>query len=150
MKVGNKAPNFTTVDQNGRKVSLKDYSGKKFVLYFYVRDSTPGCTLETIDFATHYKDFKKIGADIAGICIGKIETHKKFADHCGVPFRLLVDEDAKIAKKFGVWKMKNFIGNEFMGIERTTFVIDEKGKVAKIFSKVKVAGHWKEVLEDMS
>lgn len=146
LKIGSKAPNFSAADQNGKKVSLSNYAGKKLVLYFYVKDLTSGCTLETIDFATHFKDFTKAGADVAGICVGTIDTHKKFAGKCGAPFRLLVDEDAKIAKKFGVWQMKTFMGKKYRGIVRTTFVIDEKGKIEKTFPKVKVVGHWKEVL----
>src|SRR3989304_7760000 len=149
LKVGGKAPDFVAVDHKGRKVSLKDYFGKKLVLYFYVRDSTPGCTLETIDFSRNYGKFRKASVDVAGICIGNAETHKKFADHCGAPFRLIVDEDAKIAKKFGLWKMKTFMGRKYKGIVRTTFIISEDGKILKIFPRVQVAGHWKEILQSL-
>ena len=150
LKDGDVFPNFSSVNQDGEKVSLKDLRGKKVVLYFYCKDSTSGCTLQSIDFAKNYSKFKKKNAEIVGMCLGSIETHKKFANECGLPFDLWLDEDAKLAKKIGLWKEKNLYGNKYFGIERTTFVLDEKGKIKKIFPKVKVAEHWKEVLESLS
>ena len=150
IEVGYKFPNFETVNQNGKVVSLEGLKGKKVVLYFYCKDSTSGCALESHDFAKNYSKFKKKNAEIVGMCLGTVETHKKFANECGLPFELWVDEDAKIAKKIGLWKQKSLYGNKYFGIERTTFLIDENGKVQKIFPRVKVKDHWKEVLESVS
>ena len=149
MKVGNKTPNFKMLNENGKSVSIKDFKGKKTVLYFYCKDSTSGCTIESKDFAKNYDKFKKKNAEVVGVCIGALESHKKFKDDLKLPFNLLVDEDAKVSKRYGVWKEKNFLGRKYMGIERTTFVINEDGKIEKIFPKVKVVGHWKEVLDSL-
>jgi len=147
LKEGDLFPNFETTNQNGEKVSLEKLRGKKVVLYFYCKDSTPGCTLESLDFAKNYQKFRRKNAEIVGMCLGTLASHKKFANECGLPFGLWLDEDAKIAKKIGLWQEKNLYGRKFFGIERTTYVIDEKGKVSKIFSRVKVKNHWKEILE---
>lgn len=146
MKEGDVFPNFETINQDGKKVSLESLRGKKVVLYFYCKDSTPGCTLESLDFAKHYQKFKRKNVEIVGMCLGTVASHKKFAKDCGLPFDLWLDEDAKIAKEIGLWKEKNLYGRKFFGIERTTFVLDEKSKIMKIFPKVKVKDHWKEVL----
>lgn len=146
LKEGNVFPNFETINQDGKKVSLNDLKGKKVVLYFYCKDSTPGCTLESLDFAKNYQKFKRKNAEIVGMCLGTVASHKKFVNDCGLPFDLWLDEDANIAKKIGLWQEKNLYGRKFFGIVRTTFVLDEKGKIVKIFPKVKVKGHWKEVL----
>ncbi len=147
MKEGDIFPNFETINQDGKKVSLEDLRGKKVVLYFYCKDSTPGCTLQSLDFVKNYQKFKRKNAEIVGMCLGTIASHKKFANDCGLPFDLWLDEDAEIAKKIGLWKEKSLYGRNFFGIERTTFVLDEKGKILKIFPRVKVKNHWKEVLE---
>ncbi|MBI4010564.1 MAG: thioredoxin-dependent thiol peroxidase [Candidatus Aenigmarchaeota archaeon] len=149
MKVGNKAPNFKILNENGRSVNIKDFNGRKTVLYFYCKDSTSGCTIESKDFAKNYDKFKKKNAEVVGVCIGTLESHKKFKDDLKLPFNLLVDEDAKVSKRYGVWNEKNFLGNKYMGIERTTFIINEDGRIEKIFPKVKVVGHWKEVLNSI-
>lgn len=149
MKVGSKAPDFEMTNEEGKPVTLKDLKGKKTVLYFYCKDSTTGCTIESKDFAKNYSKFKRKNAEIVGVSIGTVESHKKFKDNLKLPFNLLVDENAKVSKKYKVWKEKRFLGKKFMGIERTTFVIDEKGRVAKVFPKVKVDGHWKEVLDSL-
>lgn len=150
LKEGDGFPNFKSVNQDGKDVSLEGLRGKKVVLYFYCKDSTSGCALESHDFARNYSKFKKKNAEIVGMCLGTVETHKKFANECGLPFDLWLDEDAKLAKKIGLWKEKSLYGNKYFGIERTTFVIDENGKVLKIFPRVKVAGHWKEVLKSLN
>lgn len=149
MKVGSKASDFEMINEEGKTASLKKFKGKKTVLYFYCRDSTTGCTIESKDFAKNYRKFKSKNAEIVGVSIGTVESHKKFKDDLKLPFNLLVDENAKVSKKYKVWKEKSFLGKKFMGIERTTFVIDEKGRVAKVFPKVKVDGHWKEVLDSL-
>jgi len=146
LKEGDVFPNFETINQDGKKVSLEDLRGKKVILYFYCKDSTPGCTLESLDFAKNYQKFKRKNAEIIGMCFGTLASHKKFANDCGLPFDLWLNEDAEIAKKIGIWKEKNLYGRKFFGIARTTFVLDEKGKILKIFSKVKVKNHWKEIL----
>jgi peroxiredoxin Q/BCP len=149
LKVGDKFPEVTLVNQDGKKVSLKDFRGKKVVAYFYCRNNTPGCTIESQEFQQLYPQFKKKGVEVVGICIGTQESHKKFAEKLGLDFNLLVDADAELSKKVGVWRQKSFLGKKFLGIERTTFVIDEKGRIEKIFSKVKALGHAKAVLESL-
>lgn len=147
IKEGSKIPDFTMSDDKGKEISSKDLRGKKTVMFFYCKDDTPGCTKESIDFTKNLNKFKAKGADVVGVCIGTVDSHKKFKDKYDLGMSLLVDDDAKVSKKFGVWKEKNFMGKKYMGIERTTFVIDEKGKIAKIFPKVSPEGHAKEVLE---
>ena len=147
LKEGLKAPAFTLSDSNGKKVSLKDFFGKKVVVYFYPKDNTPGCTTEACSFRDEYPNFKKLKTVVLGVSADSIESHKKFSDKHELPFTLLSDTDKKVLEKYGVWKEKSMYGRKFMGIERTTVVIDEKGKVDKIFPKVKVKGHVEEVLE---
>ncbi|MFC2135521.1 thioredoxin-dependent thiol peroxidase [Bacteroidota bacterium] len=147
LKEGLKAPAFTLPDSNGKKVSLKDFIGKKVVIYFYPKDNTPGCTTEACSFRDEYPNFKKLRTAVLGVSADSIESHKKFSDKHELPFTLLSDTDKKVLEKYGVWKEKSMYGRKYMGIERTTVVIDEKGKVIKIFPKVKVKGHVEEVLE---
>ncbi len=135
---GKKAPLFTLLDSEGRKVSLKSFLGKKVVLYFYPKDMTSGCTEEACDFRDAHPDFKKIDAVIFGISKDSIDSHKKFSQKYELLFTLLSDEDKKVIKKYFVWKEKSMYGKKYMGVERTTFIIDEKGKIIKIFPKVKV------------
>ncbi len=149
MKAGDKAPDFELSDTNGRKIKLSDFKGKKVVLYFYPKDMTIGCTIEACSFRDNYSKFKKAGIEILGVSADDGNSHQKFTDKYKLPFTLLSDEDGKICKKYRVWKEKSFLGKKFMGIERTTFVIDEKGKIEKIFPKVKVDGHWKEILDSV-
>ncbi len=146
LKEGDKAPNFRLLNDEGKIMSLEDFKGKKVVLYFYCKDMTPGCTLESIDFAKNYKKFKEKNAEVVGICTGSVKSHRKFKEKYNLPFYLLVD-DKKTAKAFGVWKRKSLYGKKFMGIERTTFIIDENGRIEKIFPKVKVESHVEEVLK---
>ena len=149
LKEGNKAPAFTLPNEKGKNVSLKDFEGKKVVLYFYPKDMTSGCTQEACDFRDSHPDFKKIKAVILGVSVDSINSHKKFTDKYELPFTLLSDEDKKVVAKYGVWKEKSMYGRKYMGIERTTVIIDEKGKVQKIFPKVKVNGHVEEVLDEL-
>ncbi len=140
-----KAPQFTLPDQNGNRISLKDFNGKKVVLYFYPKDNTPGCTKEACDFRDSIEEFKKIKAVVLGVSPDSVESHKKFAEKYDLPFPLLSDPEKKVLNKYGVWKEKSMYGRKYMGVERTTVVIDEQGKIIKIFPKVKVKGHVEEV-----
>lgn len=149
MKVGDKAPGFELKDAEDKKVKLSDFKGKKVVLYFYPKDMTPGCTIESCSFRDNHQKFKKLGAEILGVSADDGESHKKFSEKYNLPFTLLSDVDKKVLNKYGVWKEKSFLGKKFVGIERTTFVIDEDGRIEKIFPKVKVVGHWKEVLDSL-
>lgn len=147
MKVGTKAPEFTLLSSDGEKVSLKDFRGKKIVLYFYPKDMTPGCTAEACSFRDNMEILRRKGAEIIGISMDDVDSHKKFAQKYELPFLLLSDEKKKVVTAYGVWKEKSMYGKTFMGIERTTFIIDEQGKVAHIFPKVKVDRHTQEVLD---
>lgn len=149
IKEGNKAPQFTLPDSNGKKVSLKDYLGKKVVLYFYPKDMTSGCTREACDFRDAHPNFKKLNAVVLGVSADSSASHQKFSDKYDLPFTLLSDEDKKVLGKYDVWKEKSMYGKKYMGIERTTIVINEDGKIQKIFPKVKVNGHIEEVLKEL-
>jgi len=146
-EVGKKAPDFSLLDQDGKKVSLKDFLGKKVILYFYPKDDTSGCTKEACSFRDEFPKFKKTDAVILGVSPDSIKSHKKFADKYNLPFSLLADEEKKVVEKYGVWKEKNMYGRKYMGVDRTTFIIDVDGRIKKIFNKVKVDGHNKEVME---
>ncbi|GAA0341469.1 thioredoxin-dependent thiol peroxidase [Bacillus carboniphilus] len=144
---GQVAPDFTVEASNGEKVKLSDYRGKYVVLYFYPKDMTPGCTTQACDFRDLHKDFEGLNAVILGVSPDPIKSHEKFIDKHGLPFLLLADEDHKLAEDYGVWKLKKNFGKEYMGIERSTFIIDPEGKVVKEYRKVKVAGHVEDALE---
>lgn len=147
LEIGKKAPAFSLKDENGKNVSLNDFKGKKVVLYFYPKDMTSGCTQEACDFRDALPNFKKVKTTVLGVSIDSTASHKKFADKYELPFTLLSDEKKEVVEKYGVWKEKSMYGKKYMGIERTTFIIDEKGKIQNIFPKVKVAGHVNEVMK---
>ncbi|MCX8057060.1 MAG: thioredoxin-dependent thiol peroxidase [Ignavibacteria bacterium] len=147
LKEGAKAPAFSLPNQDGKKISLKDFLGKKVVLYFYPKDMTSGCTKEACDFRDHIKLFHNSDVVVLGVSPDSIESHKKFKEKYNLPFDLLSDESKKVLEKYGVWKEKSMYGKKYFGVERTTFIIDENGKIKKIFPKVKVDGHVKEVLK---
>jgi len=149
LEEGKKAPQFTLKDQSGKSVALKNFLGKKVVLYFYPKDDTPGCTKEACNFRDDFKEIKKENAVILGVSADSEARHKKFAEKYKLPFTLLSDENKKVLEKYGVWKEKSMYGRKYMGIVRSTFIIDEKGKLKKIFPKVKVTNHNKEVLESL-
>ena len=144
-----KASNFTLPSTNQTNFSLKDTLGKHVVLYFYPKDDTPGCTIETNDFNKLLSKFKKLDCEIYGISKDSIKSHHKFRDKYKIKFDLLADEELKVLKKYKVWGKKKFMGREFMGTNRTTFLIDKNGKIIKIWENVKVKDHAKEVLETL-
>jgi thioredoxin-dependent peroxiredoxin len=144
-----KAINFTLPSTNNLNYSLKDSLGKYVVLYFYPKDDTPGCTIETNDFNKLLLKFKKLECEVYGISKDSLKSHNKFRDKYKIKFDLLADEEIKVLKKYKVWAKKKFMGREFMGILRTTFLIDKKGKIIKIWDNVKVKDHAKEVLETL-
>jgi peroxiredoxin Q/BCP len=146
MQVNDKAPDFTTVDENGKEVSLKDFRGKAVVLFFYPKADTPGCTKEACGFRDAYKQIQKTGAVVLGISADSSDKQKKFQDKYDLPYTLLADTDKKICNAFGVIKDKNMYGKIFKGIARTTFVIAPDGKIQHIFNNVKAEGHADEVL----
>jgi len=145
---GDSVPKFEATDANGNKVKSTDFKGKKHVIYFYPKDFTPGCTTEADEFSKDYKKFQKEGIEVIGVSPDDVESHKKFCDKMGIKFPLLADADKKISQKFGVWGKKKFMGHEYMGVFRSTFLVNQKGKIFKIYPKVKPSGHSKEVLED--
>jgi peroxiredoxin Q/BCP len=147
LKEGTTAPAFKTTDANGETVSLKDLRGQKVVLYFYPKDDTPGCTKEACSFRDDFATFKKRGIAVLGVSPDSEAKHKKFETKYNLPFTLLADTDHAIADAYGVWGEKKFMGREYMGVHRTTFLIDEKGKIKKVFEKVKPEDHASEVLE---
>jgi len=148
-EVGKKAPQFTLPDSDGNKVSLKDYLGQKVVLYFYPKDNTSGCTKEACDFRDSIAQFKKLKVAVLGVSKDSQSSHIKFRDKYDLNFPLLSDVDTKVIQKYGVWKEKSMYGKKYMGVERTTFLIDEKGKIEKIYRKVKVADHVEQILTDL-
>ena len=150
LSVGDKAPAFRTRDQDGNAVSLGDFKGRKLVLYFYPKDDTPGCTKEACSFKDDWARFRKRNIAVLGVSADDEKSHKKFAQKYSLPFRLLADTDKTIVNDYGVWGEKSMYGRKYMGIERTTFVVDPQGKIATVFEKVKVAGHAEAVLESIA
>ena len=134
---------------DGREVSLKDYQGKKVILYFYPKDDTPGCTREASEFRDTIKQLENENAVVVGVSKDSVESHKKFREKYGLPFTLLSDPEAKVLRLYDVWKKKSLYGREMMSTERTTFLIDEKGIVKKVYPKVKVEGHAEVCLMDL-
>jgi peroxiredoxin Q/BCP len=147
LKINDKAPAFTLLSTEGKEISLHDFKGKKIVLYFYPKDDTPGCTKEACSFRDNLARVKKKGAVVLGVSADAIKSHQKFTEKYDLNFPLLSDESREVLKAYGVWKKKSFMGKSYMGIERTTFIIDEQGKIIHIFSKVKVDGHVEEILK---
>ena len=144
---GNKAPEFTLPDSQGNQVSLSDFQGKNVILYFYPKDNTKGCTLEAVNFRDNYEEIKQKDTVVLGISKDSIKSHVNFISKYHLPFILLSDKDESVCELYGVWKKKSMYGREYMGIERTTFLINKKGIILKIFHKVKVQGHVEEILE---
>ena len=147
LATGDEVPDFSLTNAEGKIVKKSELKGKKYVVYFYPKDFTPGCTIEAEEFARDYKKFKNAGVEIVGISPDDEQSHKKFGEKMKVPFILLSDTKTEVAKKFGVWGKKQFMGREYMGVNRSTFLVNEKGKIFKVFEKVKPLGHAQEVLE---
>lgn len=141
LEIGKKAPTFTLQNQLGEDISLEDFKGKNVVLYFYPKDMTPGCTTQACDFRDAHVDFSDENAVIIGISPDPIERHEKFVDKYELPFHLLADEDHKVAEEYDVWKLKKTFGNEYYGIVRSTFIIDEQGVLVHEMRNVRVKGH---------
>ena len=147
LKEGDKAPDFTAKNQDGETVKLKDLKGERVVLYFYPKDDTPGCTKQACSFRDADDVYRKKGIKVLGVSIDDEKSHQKFISKYELPFDLLADTDKSIVEKYGVWGEKSMYGRKYMGTHRKTFLIDEKGKIVKIFDKVKVAEHADEVLK---
>ena len=146
LQEGQKAPLFTGTDQDGNKISLKNFIGKKLVIYFYPKDDTPGCTAQACNLRDNYGLLKKHGFEIIGISPDEVKSHKKFEEKYDLPFTLIADSKQVILNKYGVWKQKKMFNNVYMGVHRTTFVLDEKGKILKIFTRPKTGAHAEEIL----
>jgi len=150
LKEDDKAPDFSLQDESGQKVTLKSLRGKKVVLYFYPKDDTPGCTREACDFRDHFADFGDANTVIYGVSKDSLDSHRQFKDKYSLPFPLLSDPDLEVAKAYGAWGEKNNYGKITMGLIRSTFVIDEQGKIEKAFRNVKVEGHADALLGHLS
>ncbi len=149
VEVGKPAPDFSLLDQDGKEVTLSRLKGSPVVLYFYPKDDTPGCTKEACSFRDAYADYENLGARVLGVSPDAVESHGKFIKKYELPFTLLADTENKVSEAYGVWKEKNMYGRKYMGVERTTLVIDGKGIIRQIFPKVKVDGHSDAVLESV-
>jgi len=147
LTIGKKAPALKGVDQNGNPISLNDFKGKKVVLYFYPKDNTPGCTAQACNLRDHYTELLQKGYAVIGISPDDVKSHKKFEEKFDLPFPLIADTDHSIAEKYGVWGLKKFMGREYMGIQRTTFLINESGNIAGIIDKPDTKNHTAQVLE---
>lgn len=146
LKEGDKAPIFKGVDQSGNKISLSDYKGKKVILYFYPKDMTPGCTAQACNLRDNHTALLQKGYVVVGVSTDSEKSHQKFAEKYELPFPLLADEDHKIVEQYGVWGEKKFMGKVYDGIHRTTFLINEEGKIDKIISKPDTKNHTEEIL----
>ncbi len=146
LEPGAKAPSFTLLDDSGRKVKLADFQGKLVVLYFYPKDDTPGCTKEACAFRDQQQEISNLDAMVLGISPDDVTSHQKFRDKFSLNFPLLADVGHQVAEKFGAWREKNMYGKKSMGVQRSTFLIDRKGKIAKVWKRVQVDGHDAEVL----
>ena len=147
LNVGDKAPNFVALNEFGQSTSLSDFLGKKVILYFYPKDMTPGCTAESCNLGENYSLLQGKGFIVLGVSPDSTNSHQKFIDKYNLPFSLIADEDKAVIKAFGVWGPKKFMGKEYDGVHRTTFIIDEDGVIEKVFSKVKTKDHTNQILE---
>ena len=146
LNIGDKAPEINAVDQNGNQITLDQYKGKKVVLYFYPKDMTPGCTAQSCNLSDNYTLLQKNGYDVIGVSCDSIKRHQKFIEKHSLPFNLISDEDQKVVNDYGVWQLKKFMGREYMGIVRTTFLIDENGMIVDIIEKVNTKEHITQIL----
>ncbi len=146
LKVGDEAPKFEGVDQEGKPIKLTDFTGKKVVLYFYPKDNTPGCTAESCNLRDNYEVLQQQGYEVIGVSPDSEKSHQKFIDKYELPFRLIADTDKSIHEQYGTWAEKKTFGKTYMGTVRTTFVIDEQGKISEIIEKVKTKDHTAQIL----
>lgn len=146
LAIGEQAPDFESTNQKGEAVKLSDFKGKKVVLYFYPKDNTPGCTAESCNLRDNYEDLQKQGYVVLGVSTDSEKSHQKFIDKYELPFDLIADTDKSVHEAYGTWALKKFMGKEYMGTVRTTFVIDEEGKIAEIIEKVKTKDHTAQIL----
>tara|TARA_B100000963_G_scaffold232581_1_gene203131 strand:+ start:1673 stop:2134 length:462 start_codon:yes stop_codon:yes gene_type:complete len=147
LNVGDKAPNFVALDEFSQSISLTDFLGKKVILYFYPKDMTPGCTAESCNLGENYSLLQEKGFIVLGVSPDSSKSHQKFIGKYNLPFSLIADEDKAVIKAFGVWGPKKFMGKEYEGVHRTTFIIDEDGIIEKVFTKVKTKDHTHQILE---
>lgn len=148
LKIGDKAPAIDALDQDGKHIGLEQYTGKKVVLYFYPKDSTPGCTVESCNLRDNYQMLLKQGYEVIGVSADSEKSHQKFISRHQLPFRLISDTDKKVLNDYGVWGEKKFMGRTYQGIHRTTFIISENGDIEDIILKVKTKGHTEQILEN--
>ena len=146
LKIGDQAPPINAVDQNGNQITLHQYKGKKVVLYFYPKDMTSGCTAQACNLSDNYSKLSDSGYDVIGVSCDSVKRHQKFIEKYALPFNLISDEDKKVVNDYGVWQLKKFMGREYMGIVRTTFLIDENGVVEDIISKVNTKNHTSQII----
>lgn len=147
LEVGNVAPDFQSIDQNGNPIKLSDFKGKKVVLYFYPKDNTPGCTAQACDLRDNYEALQKAGYVVLGVSSDSVKSHQKFIEKQSLPFSLIADEDKSVHEAYGTWVEKSMYGRKYMGTARTTFIIDEQGKIAEIIDKVKTKEHTNQILK---
>ena len=146
LKIGDQAPKINAIDQNGSTITLDQYRGKKVVLYFYPKDMTSGCTAQACNLSDNYSDLISKGYDVIGVSCDSVKRHQKFIEKYNLPFNLISDEDKKVVNDYGVWQLKKFMGREYMVIVRTTFIIDENGKIEDVISKVNTKEHYSQIL----
>ena len=146
LQIGDKAPAINAIDQNESSINLESYRGKKVVLYFYPKDMTPGCTAQSCNLSDNYKLLLEKGYDVLGVSCDSVKRHQKFIAKHDLPFNLISDEDHKVVNDYGVWQLKKFMGREYMGIVRTTFIIDENGLISEIISKVNTKEHTSQII----
>ncbi len=149
LKEGDSAPDFCLPNQDNANVCLKDYQGKNVILYFYPKDNTPGCSLEAMMFTKYKPEFENLNTTVLGVSKDSCESHRKFIEKKNLNLTLISDEDKEIHEKYGVWRLKKFMGKEFLGTIRTTFLINSEGRITKIWDKVKVKNHVEEVLNEV-
>lgn len=150
LNIGDKAPDFKGIDQNGNPIALSDFKGHKLILYFYPKDNTPGCTAESCDLRDNYNMWLSKGYKVVGVSPDSVQSHQNFISKYNLPFPLIADEEKAIIKAFGAWGLKKMYGREYEGLLRTTFVIDEKGLIEQIFTKVKTKEHTKQILDTIN
>jgi len=150
LKSGDKAPDFEGVNQDGKKVGLQDFSGKKLILYFYPKDNTPGCTAESCNLNDNYNAWLEKGYEVLGVSPDSVESHRKFKEKFNLEFDLLADTEKEILQAYGAWGEKNMYGKKYMGVLRTTFIIDENGVIEDVFKKVKTKDHTNQILKSLN